>query len=125
MNEQAVLVIKYYNKPRATRIGRVCLWFVLFLLSFTLLLPGKVRAFGGSVPDNSQEVKVGYDVTGIYLVKETDGSYRGMNLEYLYEIAKYTNWHYTFVPYKSWAQAVEDLETGKLDILPTMLKSSE
>ena len=125
MNEQAVLVIKYYNKPRATRIGRVCLWFVLFLLSFILLLPGKARAFGGSVPDNSQEVKVGYDVTGIYLVKETDGSYRGMNLEYLYEIAKYTNWHYTFVPYKSWAQAVEDLETGKLDILPTMLKSSE
>ena len=113
------------DKPHNTRWQRVYLWFILFLLTLLLFIPSIIQAFSFDIPGNSQEIRVGYDVTGIYLTKNQDGKYRGMNLEYLYEIAKYTNWHYTFIPYTSWSQAVKDLETGKLDLLPTMLKSPE
>ena len=112
-------------KPHKTPGRGVSLWFILFLLTFSLLLPGLVSAADATEPNRSNEVRVGYDVSGIYLTRESEGGYRGMNLEYLYEIAKHTHWHYTFVPYKSWAQAVADLEADKLDILPTMLKSKE
>lgn len=125
MNNQSALSAQRYYKPPATRLARACLWFVCFSLFFILLPQSLVHALGFSPPLESKEVKVGYDVTGIYLNKDANGDYRGMNLEYLYEIAKYTNWHYTFVPYTSWAQAVTDLENGKIDLLPTMLKSPE
>lgn len=68
-------------------------------------------------------VRVGYDVTGVLLIKDQEGVYRGYNADFLYEIAKYTNWKYEFVPFNTWAGALQALEQGKIDVLPTVMKS--
>ena len=125
MHKKATSLNVKLSKPLKTPLKGISLWLVLFLAVFTLFLSGPVRAAGVTESGQNKEVRVGYDVSGIYLTRQSDGGYRGMNLEYLYEIAKHTDWHYTFVPYKSWALAVADLEAGKLDLLPTMLKSPE
>ena len=70
-------------------------------------------------------VKVGYDVTGVLLRKTDQGIYRGYNVEFLYEIAKYTGWNYQFVPYNTWDGALKALAAGEIDILPTVLKSPQ
>ena len=68
-------------------------------------------------------VRVGYDVTGVLLIKDQEGVFRGYNADFLYEIAKYTNWKYEFVPFNTWAGALQALEQGKIDVLPTVMKS--
>jgi signal transduction histidine kinase/ActR/RegA family two-component response regulator len=70
-----------------------------------------------------KQVAVGYDVSGSYMYQNQDGEYRGLTVEFLYELAKYTNWQYKFVPFKNWGEAVQSLRDGKIDMLPTMLKS--
>ncbi len=78
-----------------------------------------------SVAPAHQTVSVGYDVSGSYMYKNEDCEYRGLTVEFLYELAKYTDWQYHFVPFKSWGEAVESLKQGKVDLLPTMLKTPE
>ena len=73
----------------------------------------------------AQTVRVGYDRSGTYLYRDEQGEYRGYNVEYLYEMAKYTGWEYEFVPFGEWAAAVTALEHGDIDLLPTVLRSSE
>ena len=97
-------------------------WLTTACLCFCLCLftTGQVLAAAGSQP-----VKVGYDVTGVLLHKSDQGIYRGYNVEFLYEIAKYTGWEYQFVPYDTWAAALKALSAGEIDILPTVLKSPQ
>ena len=45
-------------------------------------------------------VTVGYFYDGDYYYKDENGRYRGYNLEYLYEAAKYTHWIYHFKNYR-------------------------
>ena len=68
-------------------------------------------------------VRVGYSAVGSMLTQDADGKYRGYDVMYLYEIARYTGWTYEFIPYENWAQAVEDVASGKIDLLPTVLKT--
>jgi len=70
-------------------------------------------------------IRVGYDVAGSFLYQAQDGEFRGYNVEYLYKISQYTGWTYEFVPFTNWGQAVDALEKGDIDILPTVLKSPE
>ena len=58
----------------------------IVLLSFlsAFVLPMPVNANGGNV------VRVGYDISGSLLYQDETGDYRGYNMEFLYEIAKYT-----------------------------------
>ena len=72
-----------------------------------------------------QQITVGYDVSGSYMYKNEDGEFRGLTVEFLYELAKYTDWQYKFVPFKNWGEAVESLKQDKVDLLPTMLKTPE
>lgn len=90
------------------------------ILCFFILPVSLVRA-----DKQEQLVRVGYDVSGSYMRQTDDGEYRGYGIEYLYEISKYTDWKYIFVPYTSWADAVEAVHQGDIDILPTVLKSPE
>lgn len=92
----------------------VCL---LVLLCSWLFCTGTLQA--------QQTVRVGYDKSGIYLYRDEVGEYRGYTAEYLYEIAKYTDWNYVFVPFAGWSEAVDALERGDIDLLPTVLKSPE
>jgi ABC-type amino acid transport substrate-binding protein len=59
------------------------------------------------------------------MYKSDAGEFRGLTVEFLYELAKYTNWQYKFVPFKNWGEAVQSLKDGKIDMLPTMLKTPE
>lgn len=77
----------------------------------------------GYVHVERKNVRVGYSSSGSMLYRNDEGDYRGYDVIYLYEIAKYTNWDFTFVPYDKWNEAVRDLELGKLDLLPTVLKT--
>ena len=93
---------------------------LLFVCCLVLVLvrPGTARA-------EAKTLKVGYDVSGVLLYKDNEGTPRGYDAEFLYEIAKYTGWQYEFVPYQSWARALQAVAAGEIDILPTVLKTPE
>lgn len=98
-------------------IGKMVLILLLGVLSLSGLFV--VSAAEG------ENLKVGYSVAGSMLYKDENGHYKGYDAALLYEIARYTGWNYTFVPYKSWAKAVDDVRDGKIDILPTVLKNGK
>lgn len=72
-----------------------------------------------------ETVRVGYSSSGSLLYRDDDGVYRGYDVLYLYEIARYTGWNFEFVPYDNWSKAIDDVRTGRIDILPTVLKTPE
>lgn len=94
--------------------------FIFLCLFLCLFYTGKANA-----AEPPKTIKVGYDISGVLTRKDADGNFRGYNVEFLYEIAKYTNWQYEYVPYKSWSVAMTDLENGKIDLLPTVLKTPD
>ena len=94
--------------------------FIFLCLFLCLFYTGQASAAA-----QSKTIKVGYDISGVLTRKDADGNFRGYNVEFLYEIAKYTNWQYEYVPYKSWSVAMTDLENGKIDLLPTVLKTPD
>jgi signal transduction histidine kinase/CheY-like chemotaxis protein len=102
-----------------------CLFYALFILQpLTAVANAAEEATSISVAP-AQQISVGYDVSGSYTYKNAAGEIRGLTVEFLYELAKYTNWQYKFVPFKNWGEAVQSLKDGKIDMLPTMLKTPE
>ena len=111
-----------------------CLFYALFVflplaaaanpVVATVANPAEEAASLAVAPEHEQ-VAVGYDVSGSYMYKDEAGEFRGLTVEFLYELAKYTNWQYKFVPFKNWGEAVQSLKDGKIDMLPTMLKTPE
>ena len=93
------------------------------LLVFFSLIFFAVPAFAED--DARPPIRVGYSSSGSMLYRDSEGRFQGYDAVYLYEIARYTGWTYTFVPYNDWSQAVADLAAGKIDILPTVLKTPE
>ena len=90
-----------------------------------LLLPSAVAAAEDAAPPTHAKVRVGYSVSGSMLYRDEDGHYLGYDALYLYEIARYTGWDYEFIPYTNWSQAVADVAAGRIDLLPTALKTPE
>ena len=74
---------------------------------------------------NDRVVTVAYYFDTDYFNKNEKGHYRGYDVEYLYEISKYTGWHYKFVDCGGWENAIAALEAGKVDILPGVYYSPE
>lgn len=75
---------------------------LIIMLSLCAVLCG-TSAAGQIPPAAGNTVRVGYFRDGDYLYKDKDGSYRGYEAEYLYNIAQYANWKLVF----------SDLETGQ------------
>ena len=90
-----------------------------------LLLASAVAAAEDAAPPTHAKVRVGYSVSGSMLYRDEDGHYLGYDALYLYEIARYTGWDYEFIPYTNWSQAVADVAAGRIDLLPTVLKTPE
>lgn len=89
-----------------------------FLISLILfIVPSIVLA--------STQVKVGYFFDGDYMYKDSDGDYYGYNVEYLYEVARFAGWKYTFVDYESFEDECAALERGEIDLIPAMFYSKE
>lgn len=98
----------------------------LLALLFLLLLA--LSSIGAAEDESAPlhvTVRVGYSSSGSMLYRDEDGHYRGYDALYLYEIARYTGWDYEFVPYDNWSQAVDDVAAGRIDILPTVLKTPQ
>lgn len=90
-----------------------------------LLLASAAAAAEDAAPPTHAKVRVGYSVSGSMLYRDEDGHYLGYDALYLYEIARYTGWDYEFIPYTNWSQAVADVAAGRIDLLPTVLKTPE
>lgn len=100
------------------------------LCAFSLLVCLLLSAVGAAeaedaAPPAHTKVRVGYSASGSMLYRDADGRYRGYDAIYLYEIARYTGWDYEFVPYTNWSQAIADVAAGRIDLLPTVLKTPE
>lgn len=97
----------------------------LSLLVFLLLSAVGAAKAEDAAPPAHTKVRVGYSASGSMLYRDEDGRYRGYDTIYLYEIARYTGWDYEFVPYTNWSQAIADVAAGRIDLLPTVLKTPE
>ncbi len=97
---------------------------LVLLVSLVALLPPATAADADSSAA-PRVVRVGYSSSGSMLYRDSDGEYRGYDVLYLYEVARYTNWIYEFVPYDDWSKAVADVAAGRIDILPTVIKTPQ
>lgn len=70
-------------------------------------------------------LKVAYFYHGIYMNKSADGVYDGFDVDFLYEISKYTGWNYKFEEYSSFEAALEATKEGKADVILDILYSGE
>ena len=98
---------------------------LLALLALLLLALSSIGAAEDESAPLHVTVRVGYSSSGSMLYRDAEGHYRGYDAIYLYEIARYTGWDYEFVPYDNWSQAVDDVAAGRIDILPTVLKTPQ
>ena len=105
-------------------LSRSALRALSLLVCLLLSAVGAAEAEDAAPPAHTR-VRVGYSASGSMLYRDADGRYRGYDTIYLYEIARYTGWDYEFVPYTNWSQAIADVAAGRIDILPTVLKTPE
>lgn len=74
--------------------------------------------------DEKRVVKIGYIDYDGFITKLEDGSYEGYGVEYLDEIAEYTDWEYEYV-YGSWDSHLQSLKDGSLDFICHAQKTDE
>ena len=74
--------------------------------------------------DREQVVRVGYIDYAGFIEEDTDGSYSGYGVEYLEEIAKYTNFKYEYI-YGTWSECMAMLENHEIDLLCTAKRTEE
>lgn len=105
-------------------LSRSALRALSLLVCLLLSAVGAAEAENAAPPAHTK-VRVGYSASGSMLYQDAEGRYRGYDAIYLYEIARYTGWDYEFVPYTNWSQAIADVAAGRIDLLPTVLKTPE
>ena len=93
---------------------------LVFLLCLLLICPAAVQA---AVPD--APVRVGFFADGDYFFKDKDGSYRGYEAEYLYNIAQYAKWKLVFVDFRNWADLMDALQAGRIDLAMGLSRTPE
>lgn len=71
-----------------------------------------------------QTVKVGYFLHDGYQNKSADGVYSGYGYEYLQKIAEYVDVRFEYVE-GTWAECLQWIQDGKIDLLGFMLKTDE
>lgn len=92
------------------------------LIIFALLCLAVAAA---QAADEAPTVRVGYYNDGDYMYRDKEGQYRGYNVEYLYEVAKYNGWHYEFIDFPSWKACYDAVCSGQIDMMPALFWSRE
>ncbi|MFZ2757081.1 MAG: transporter substrate-binding domain-containing protein [Atopobiaceae bacterium] len=100
-------------------LASLCLLLVAILA--IVLVPATAHATEAA----GQTVRVGYYYDSDYYYKGDDGIYGGYDAEYFYEISKYTNWQYQYVDFDSFEDAYAALESGQIDVLPSLFNTPE
>ena len=72
-----------------------------------------------------RNVRVAFFPMDGYHIVEEDGSYGGMDVEYLKEISNYTTWDIEYVECESWSDALEKLTNKEVDIVGSAQYSEE
>lgn len=94
------------------------------LIIFALLCISLAVA-AAQAADEAPTVRIGYYNDGDYMYRDKDGQYRGYNVEYLYEVAKYNGWHYEFIDFPSWKACYDAVCSGQIDMMPALYWSRE
>ncbi len=85
---------------------------------------------GGFVSDTAhaagkRTVKVAFFPMSGYNEKDKDGSFTGMDVEYLKEVCIYANWDIEYVECESWDEALKLLKEKKIDLVGSAQYSPE
>lgn len=101
-------------------------WNLLFL-TMILLLCGAAGAHSIQKVHAAQRrtVKVGFFPMDGYNEKKEDGSYTGMDVEYLEAICDYISWNVEYVECDSWDEALQLLSDKKIDLVGSAQYSKE
>lgn len=91
------------------KIKHLCKIFILFCLVLTMIVPIQSKT-------TQDKIKVGYFGYDGFIEKDENSDYFGYGVDYLNEIANYTNWEYEYV-YASWTELLKMLERGEIDLL--------
>lgn len=106
------------NRRKRKPFGRWIVCLAILVMGVVCLGNGRLSAASGKQAKNQAKrvVKVGYlEAPGI-CEKDKYGNYTGLTVDYLNEIAKYTNWEYEFVPTSS-DTFLQDMADGKFELL--------
>lgn len=101
-------------------------WSVL-LLAAILVFCGAAGALGIQKVHAAQRrtVKVGFFPMEGYHEKKEDGSFTGMDVEYLEAVCDYVNWDIEYVECESWDSALQLLAEKKIDLVGSAQYSKE
>lgn len=94
--------MKYIKKT-----GFIILFMSLFVISRNNCVTAAAKA--------AEVIKVGYFESGSF-ISEQDGRFCGYCVDYLNEIAKYTDWEYEFVQC-TWEESLDKVKSGEIDFL--------
>lgn len=115
------------NKLCKTRYGLIWMCgFVLGALMLATVTKADVFAMRreAHVETQKKTVRIGYLGYDGFIEELEDGSYTGYGVEYLEEIATYTNWEYEYV-YGTIEQQLEAIRNGEVDFVMQFQKTAE
>lgn len=97
------------------------------LLAAALFVSGNVNAAEQDAVSGSEKhtVKIGFFPMDGYNEKTEDGSYTGMDVEYLEALNDYVNWNIEYVECDSWGDALEMLSDKEIDLVGSAQYSAQ
>lgn len=72
---------------------------------------------GTAQAQGRRNVKVAFFPMSGYNERQEDGSYTGMDVEYLHELSRYADWDIEYVECEDWDEAFEFLKNKKVDLV--------
>lgn len=112
-----------YGRNRIRRFRRAAAFFLIFLM---FLLPFAAAAGAQGVSGAERRtVRVGFFPMGGFHEKNPDGSYGGMDVEYLEALCAYVDWNIEYVECGSWDEALALLLEKKVDLVGSAQFSEE
>lgn len=93
---------------RIKQAALLCVWLLLFSMIACL---STARAL------DRRLVRVAFFPMDGYHEREADGTYTGMDVEYLTELCKYVNWRIEYVRCESWDEALRMLADKEVDLV--------
>lgn len=98
--------------------------FLVFLLALALLMAPAGRS-GTVYGAEKRTVRVGFFPMEGYHEIRADGSYTGMDVEYLEALCDYVSWNVEYVECESWDDALDMLREEKIDLVGSAQYSKE
>lgn len=94
----------------------------LFALAFLTAVPGGIGTVRGA---GKRTVRVGFFPMEGYHEIRADGSFTGMDVEYLEALCDYVSWNVEYVECESWNDALDMLRDEKIDLVGSAQYSNE